>query len=164
MGPQSEGGPSGNQQTTLPLRPAGEGRNPGVQQYPEDNRRYQDRDVHQDQRLPRPNGGFASENRSGGSPSGSANGRDRDRDLELPRQSGEARNQSRTRNNGRMSSGQTREVRACKKCGEPLTGQFVRALGGTYHLDCFRCEVSKDCYPAREEPLTNISCRTVDKL
>lgn len=32
--------------------------------------------------------------------------------------------------------------RVCKKCGEPLVGQFVRALGGTYHLECFRCEVS----------------------
>ncbi|KAG2021437.1 hypothetical protein GB937_004774 [Aspergillus fischeri] len=32
--------------------------------------------------------------------------------------------------------------RICKKCGEPLTGQFVRALGATYHLECFKCE---DC-------------------
>lgn len=32
--------------------------------------------------------------------------------------------------------------RLCKKCGEPLVGQFVRALGGTFHLECFRCEVS----------------------
>lgn len=30
----------------------------------------------------------------------------------------------------------------CKKCGEALTGQFVRALDGTFHLDCFRCRVS----------------------
>jgi hypothetical protein len=30
-------------------------------------------------------------------------------------------------------------VRICKKCGEALTGQFVRALGGTFHLDCFKC-------------------------
>ena len=33
--------------------------------------------------------------------------------------------------------------RLCKKCGEPLTGQFVRALGGTFHLECFLCRVSK---------------------
>lgn len=32
--------------------------------------------------------------------------------------------------------------RVCKKCGEPLVGQFVRALGATFHLECFRCE---DC-------------------
>ncbi|KAF7175626.1 hypothetical protein CNMCM7691_009191 [Aspergillus felis] len=32
--------------------------------------------------------------------------------------------------------------RICKKCGEPLTGQFVRALGATFHLECFKCE---DC-------------------
>ena len=31
--------------------------------------------------------------------------------------------------------------RLCKKCGEALTGQFVRALDGTFHLDCFRCKV-----------------------
>ena len=28
------------------------------------------------------------------------------------------------------------------KCGEGLTGQFVRALNGTFHLDCFKC---RDC-------------------
>lgn len=32
-------------------------------------------------------------------------------------------------------------MRICKKCGEPLTGQFVRALDGTFHLDCFKCRV-----------------------
>ncbi|KAL4980954.1 hypothetical protein BDW66DRAFT_146728 [Aspergillus desertorum] len=32
--------------------------------------------------------------------------------------------------------------RICKKCNEPLTGQFVRALTATYHLECFKCE---DC-------------------
>lgn len=54
-----------------------------------------------------------------------------------PRKSGE-RNRSRQRN-GRTASGQ---LRICKKCGEPLTGQFVRALDGTFHLDCFKCRVS----------------------
>lgn len=34
--------------------------------------------------------------------------------------------------------------RVCKKCGEPLVGQFVRALGATFHLECFRCEVSRE--------------------
>ena len=46
-------------------------------------------------------------------------------------------NQSdRSRSGGKSSTG---NVRICKKCGEALTGQFVRALGGTYHLDCFKC-------------------------
>lgn len=51
--------------------------------------------------------------------------------------------ESRARNNasaGAKSSSGT--LRICKKCGEPLTGQFVRALGGTFHLDCFKCAVS----------------------
>lgn len=54
-----------------------------------------------------------------------------------PRRSSE-RNRSRGRS-GRSASGQ---LRVCAKCGEPLTGQFVRALEGTYHLDCFKCRVS----------------------
>ena len=41
----------------------------------------------------------------------------------------------RSRSGGKSSTG----TRICKKCGEALTGQFVRALGGTYHLDCFKC-------------------------
>ncbi len=52
--------------------------------------------------------------------------------------SSEERNRSRPRGS-RTTSGQ---VRTCKKCGEPLTGQFVRALDGTFHLDCFKCRVS----------------------
>lgn len=38
--------------------------------------------------------------------------------------------------------------RTCKKCDQSLTGQFVRALGGTYHLECFLCRVSSKihCY------------------
>ncbi|KAK3902407.1 hypothetical protein C8A05DRAFT_33886 [Staphylotrichum tortipilum] len=48
------------------------------------------------------------------------------------------RNGSRPRGS-RSASGQ---ARACKKCGEPLTGQFVRALDGTFHLECFKC---RDC-------------------
>ncbi|PKY07140.1 putative Rho GTPase activator [Aspergillus campestris IBT 28561] len=44
-----------------------------------------------------------------------------------------------SRPNGRPPAGTSR---ICKKCGEPLTGQFVRALLATYHLECFKCE---DC-------------------
>jgi hypothetical protein len=128
MGPQPEGGPSGD------------GRNYVGQSYTEDGRRYQsDRDIAmQDQQLPRLNGAFGLENRMTASPSRSASGREkeRERDADPGKISGE-RNRSRTRN-GRTASGQ---LRLCKKCGEPLTGQFVRALGGTFHLDCFRCRV-----------------------
>lgn len=38
------------------------------------------------------------------------------------------------------SSGTSRQP--CAKCGQTMTGQFVRALGTVYHLDCFRCQ---DC-------------------
>ena len=31
--------------------------------------------------------------------------------------------------------------RICASCGQSLTGQFVRAIGGTFHLECFRCRV-----------------------
>ncbi|KIW38418.1 uncharacterized protein PV06_09383 [Exophiala oligosperma] len=46
---------------------------------------------------------------------------------------------SRSRTNGSSGKSPGAAVRTCKKCGEPLTGQFVRALGGTFHLDCFKC-------------------------
>lgn len=74
------------------------------------------------------------------------------------RRSGE-RNRSRPRGS-RATSGQTR---TCKKCGESLTGQFVRALDGTFHLDCFKCRVSLTANP-RPCPSASrimlISCRT----
>lgn len=34
-----------------------------------------------------------------------------------------------------------KRTKICGKCGEGLTGQFVRALGDTYHLECFTCHV-----------------------
>ena len=42
----------------------------------------------------------------------------------------------------RRPSAQNKEQRVCGKCGKHLTGQFVRALGDTYHLECFTCHVS----------------------
>ncbi|RMD39697.1 hypothetical protein DV735_g5432, partial [Chaetothyriales sp. CBS 134920] len=45
---------------------------------------------------------------------------------------------SRSRNGSRGKS-PGGSVRTCNKCREPLTGQFVRALQGTFHLDCFKC-------------------------
>ena len=38
----------------------------------------------------------------------------------------------------RRPSGQQR---ICGKCQRHLTGQFVRALGDTFHLECFTCNV-----------------------
>ncbi|OAP63252.1 hypothetical protein AYL99_02479 [Fonsecaea erecta] len=46
---------------------------------------------------------------------------------------------SRSRTNGSTGKSSNSAARQCRKCGEPLTGQFVRALGGTFHLDCFKC-------------------------
>ncbi|CAI7577872.1 unnamed protein product [Penicillium manginii] len=51
-----------------------------------------------------------------------------------------ARDRSRT--NGRPHNKSPGSSRLCQKCNEPLTGQFVRALGGTFHLECFKCD---DC-------------------
>ncbi|KAL4960891.1 GTPase-activating protein LRG1 [Aspergillus stella-maris] len=48
----------------------------------------------------------------------------------------------RPRPNGRSHAKAPGSSRVCKKCSEPLTGQFVRALQATYHLECFKCE---DC-------------------
>lgn len=31
----------------------------------------------------------------------------------------------------------------CSRCHEPMRGQFVRALGKTFHLECFTCTVSQ---------------------
>ncbi|KAK4192701.1 hypothetical protein QBC35DRAFT_199949 [Podospora australis] len=59
-------------------------------------------------------------------------------DIDMEARRSVERNRSRPRA-PRTASGQ---VRACNKCREPLTGQFVRALNGTFHLDCFKCH---DC-------------------
>lgn len=50
-----------------------------------------------------------------------------------------ATERSRSRTNGSTAKSSNGTLRTCKKCSEPLTGQFVRALGGTFHLDCFKC-------------------------
>lgn len=56
-------------------------------------------------------------------------------DSQPQRESEETRDISAPREKTRPSR------RTCKKCGEPLTGQFVRALNGTFHLECFKCRV-----------------------
>lgn len=72
---------------------------------------------------------YSTESRSG-----------RAREKAVEKRSGD-RSRSGTNGSGghKSSNGQ---LRTCKKCGEGLTGQFVRALGGTFHLDCFKCQ---DC-------------------
>lgn len=50
----------------------------------------------------------------------------------------EGGSKERSKSNGRRPSGQQR---TCGKCQRHLTGQFVRALGDTYHLECFTCHV-----------------------
>ena len=45
-----------------------------------------------------------------------------------------------------------RSGKICGKCGEGLTGQFVRALGGTYHLECFTCHVRPSNPSPRPRP------------
>lgn len=59
-------------------------------------------------------------------------GRDRDRSNT---QNMPVRERSRT-------NGSSAPKRICDKCGEPLLGQFVRAMGGMFHLECFMCRVS----------------------
>ena len=61
------------------------------------------------------------------------NGRDRHLAQDRPPR-------ERSRPNG-AAGGKSGGSRICKKCDQPLTGQFVRALGGTYHLECFLCRV-----------------------
>ncbi|RFU29205.1 hypothetical protein B7463_g7140, partial [Scytalidium lignicola] len=143
MDPRSEG------------TPLEDGRYYGGQQYADDGQRYHsDRDIamqQQDQELGRPNALYPLEETRAISPQGRSNSRERDRDADSQKSSGE-RTRSRTRH-GRTASGQ---LRVCKKCGEALTGQFVRALGGTYHLDCFRCRdcgdiVASKFFPVDEE-------------
>ena len=48
-----------------------------------------------------------------------------------------------SRGNGSTGGKTSAGLKYCGTCGDTLTGQFVRALGGTYHLNCFRCRV---CY------------------
>lgn len=122
MGPQLEGGPSGDSRAFGgPQSIGGESRN--------------EADYEADSLMQGQQQRFMSDGRRTVSPGLGNNGKDRE--LDTPKVSGE-RDRSRTHGN-RKGSGQ---MRICKKCGEPLTGQFVRALGGTFHLDCFKCKVS----------------------
>lgn len=61
------------------------------------------------------------------------------------------------------------QQRICGKCGKPLTGQFVRALSDTFHLECFTCHVSSAPLPlhsplVREASAVAHKCRTATRL
>lgn len=76
-----------------------------------------------------------SRERATTAPASARTGQELDGTRQLP-----VRERSRTDGH---SGGKPTPIRICKKCGESLTGQFVRALGGTFHLDCFRCKVGR---------------------
>lgn len=136
MSPQSEGRPSTDR------RPIDDGYvNKGTpRQQPYESQQqvgtngYQTSDIPQQRFM----GSAAGENNSlPPSPVGGRNGREREIDntRSIPFRE-RSRNDGST--GGKTSTG---TLRICGKCGEPLTGQFVRALGGTFHLECFKCRV-----------------------
>lgn len=79
------------------------------------------------------------------SPVDGREGRDRqwDNTFTLPLREREQINGHSSQTTGHSGSQlSTGTMRVCQKCGELLTGQFVRALDGTFHLQCFKCRVS----------------------
>lgn len=43
-------------------------------------------------------------------------------------------------------TGAMKKKKYCKGCGKEITGQFVRALGNAFHVECFKCnECGKPC-------------------
>ncbi|GAC97903.1 hypothetical protein PHSY_005491 [Pseudozyma hubeiensis SY62] len=48
-----------------------------------------------------------------------------------------------------------RRDQTCQACGKVMTGQFVRALGSVYHLDCFRCNDCDKVVAAKFFPATD---------
>lgn len=144
MGPQSEGRPSTDR------RPGDTGyNNRGAyrQQSSEDNQDLQPQRTNGYGQADTPKQRYMAPPPATGdprSPNGSLphspvdgrNDRSRDRTQDLPVR-------ERSRPNGAPGGKSSGAPRICKKCGEALTGQFVRALGGTFHLDCFRCRVGR---------------------
>jgi len=43
--------------------------------------------------------------------------------------------------NGAVRQRTPSQTRTCTKCNQALVGQFVRALDGKFHLECFKCRV-----------------------
>ena len=142
MSPQSEGMPSTDR------RPGDSGynnRGDYRQQSSEDNQDpqsqrvngYGSTDVPKQRLMAPPTARADSRSHNGSlqhSPVDGRSSRSRDMTQDLPVR-------ERSRPNGAPGGKSSGTLRVCKKCGEALTGQFVRALGGTFHLDCFRCRV-----------------------
>lgn len=53
--------------------------------------------------------------------------------------------------------------RVCGKCGLNLTGQFVRALGDTYHLECFTCHVRPCSNTVKSIRYADLASRTATR-
>lgn len=86
-------------------------------------------------------GSAASQNRLPGSSEGHELV-ERERDRGRRRGDSGASGESASGGGGERSGGKrTGSPTTCAKCDLPMTGQFVRALGTVYHLDCFRCLV-----------------------
>ncbi|CAD6912104.1 unnamed protein product [Tilletia controversa] len=56
---------------------------------------------------------------------------------------------------GQYPSNSSKRDQRCAHCNEPMTGQFVRALGAVYHLDCFRCHDCGKIVAAKFFPATD---------
>jgi len=69
------------------------------------------------------------------------NGQERSGGGSSEEENQESRVRDRPTHNG--SRRPSERSRICGKCGGQLTGQFVRALGDTYHLECFTCHVRR---------------------
>lgn len=92
-----------------------------------------------------PWGNLPLDDGNGSGNGGAYDGDSSSQDVRMGRQHDANPNASASRpRGGTGSKSPGRNSRVCKRCGEPLLGQFVRALGGTYHLDCFQCNVSFD--------------------
>lgn len=149
MGPQSEGGPPGPSWAYGGPPPSGEdnryqsSRDMAPSGYPQQQQQQQQpqqQQLQQQQNMPRQNqnNGYDQANR-GPPPTAMQGNQRKDNPGGEAHKDSSNRDRSRHRGGKRTGSGQ---LRLCKKCGEPLTGQFVRALGGTFHLDCFKCKAS----------------------
>ena len=92
-------------------------------------------------------GSAASQNRLPGSSEGHELV-ERERDRGRRRGDSGASGESASGGGGERSGGKrTGSPTTCAKCDLPMTGQFVRALGTVYHLDCFRCLVGSSLSP-----------------
>ncbi|KAI9838635.1 MAG: hypothetical protein M1819_004949 [Sarea resinae] len=150
MGPQSEGRPSGDG-GRAPEGPLLQPNDMTANDHPGGTNGYgstellpkgtpSDMDSGNDSRADEGTGAPSSPGRHG-------RGRDHSRGA-----GGRERSRANRSRAGRDANG----ARICKKCNEPLTGQFVRALGGTFHLDCFKCRdcgqiVASKFFPVDEE-------------